>query len=115
MGIFDQFKKGLAKTFKVLNTDIRDLFKGEGRLVDEAFIEEVFEDLIKIDIGVKAADETTKEIAAAFRARVVHKAELIEHIKKTLKKIMAQPSEPIRFAASGPTVIMVAGVNGAGK
>jgi fused signal recognition particle receptor len=28
---------------------------------------------------------------------------------------MAQPEEPIRFAPSGPTVIMVAGVNGAGK
>ena len=28
---------------------------------------------------------------------------------------MAQPAEPIHFAASGPTVIMVAGVNGCGK
>ena len=29
--------------------------------------------------------------------------------------LLAQPSEPIRFAPSGPTVIMVAGVNGCGK
>ena len=41
--------------------------------------------------------------------------EIQEHIKANLKAIMAQPAEPIRFAPSGPTVIMVAGVNGAGK
>src|SRR6185312_13962721 len=35
--------------------------------------------------------------------------------KSKLKELMAQPEEPIRYAASGPTVIMVAGVNGAGK
>jgi fused signal recognition particle receptor len=28
---------------------------------------------------------------------------------------MAQPAEPIRFAPSGPTVVMVCGVNGSGK
>src|SRR6185312_7476051 len=35
--------------------------------------------------------------------------------KSKLKELMAQPEEPIRYAASGPTVIIVAGVNGAGK
>ncbi len=29
--------------------------------------------------------------------------------------MLAQPAEPIRYAVSGPTVIMVCGVNGAGK
>jgi fused signal recognition particle receptor len=29
--------------------------------------------------------------------------------------LLAQPAEPIRYAAAGPTVIMVAGVNGCGK
>ena len=32
-----------------------------------------------------------------------------------LKELLAQPAEPIRFAPSGPTIIMVAGVNGCGK
>ncbi len=35
--------------------------------------------------------------------------------KSKLKELMAQAESPIRFAASGPTVIMVCGVNGAGK
>ena len=38
MGLFDKLKQGLKKTAQLLNTDIRDLFKGQGRLVDEAFL-----------------------------------------------------------------------------
>lgn len=34
--LFDRFRAGLKKTVQVLNTDVRDLFKQEGRLVDES-------------------------------------------------------------------------------
>ncbi|MBN2473560.1 MAG: signal recognition particle-docking protein FtsY [Pirellulales bacterium] len=115
MGLFDKFKQGLTKTKQLLNTDIRDLFKAEGRLVDEAFLDELFEALIKTDMGVQAAQETVEEIRTAFRARVVQMQEVVERIKEKLKTLMQQPAAPIDFAASGPTVIMVAGVNGCGK
>ena len=115
MGLFDKLKQGLKKTTQVLKTDIRDLFKSQGRLVDEQFLEELFETLIKTDMGVRAAEETVEEIRTSFRARVVGMEEVIERIKVKLKELMAQPPEPIRFAESGPTVIMVAGVNGCGK
>ena len=36
-------------------------------------------------------------------------------MKQQLKALLAQPAEPIRFAAERPTVIIVAGVNGAAK
>jgi fused signal recognition particle receptor len=66
-------------------------------------------------MGVEASQEIADEIVEAFRARVVHEPEVIENIKGQLKTLLAQPSAPIRFAESGPTVIMVAGVNGCGK
>jgi fused signal recognition particle receptor len=115
MGLFEKLKQGLKKTAQFLRTDIRDLFKTEGRLVDEAFLAELFEMLVKTDMGVEAAQETVDEIGASFRTRVVRLEEVLEHIKQTLKGLLAQPVEPIRFAAAGPTVIMVAGVNGCGK
>ena len=115
MGLFEKFKQGLQKTAQLLKTDIRDLFKAEGRLVDEAFLNELFEMLIKTDMGVEAAQEIVDEIGRSFHARVVKLDEVLEHIKATLKGLLAQPAEPIRFAPSGPTVIMVAGVNGCGK
>jgi fused signal recognition particle receptor len=115
MGLFDKFKQGLKKTWQSLNTDVRDLFKQEGELVDDKFVEEVFHLLVKTDMGVEAAQEIADEVRTKFRARVVHKRDVIEEFKVKLKSMLAQPAEPIRYAASGPTVIMVAGVNGAGK
>jgi fused signal recognition particle receptor len=115
MGLFDKLKQGLTKTKQLLKTDVRDLFKSQGRLVDESFHNDLFEKLVKIDMGVDAAQEIADQIGETFRARVVHEHEIIENIKGQLKILMAQPPEPIRFAPSGPTVIMVAGVNGCGK
>ena len=115
MGIFDRFKQGLKKTNQLLNTDIRDLFKSEGQLVDDDFLDQLFETLIKTDMGVGAAGETVEEVRSSYRGRVVEMADVLETIKAKLKALMAQPPEPIRFAESGPTVIMVAGVNGCGK
>ena len=115
MGLFDKLKQGLKKTTQLLNTDIRDLFKAQGRLVDEAFLDELFELLVKTDMGVEAAQETIDEIRTTFRARVVEMRDVLQRIKEKLKSLLAQPADPIRFAPSGPTVVMVAGVNGCGK
>ncbi len=115
MGLFDKFKQGLKKTSQLFNTDIRDLFKREGRLVDEGFLDELMEILIKMDMGFEASKQTIDQIRDRYRARVVHMDEVIATIKEQLKQLMAQPSEPIRFAVAGPTIIMVAGVNGSGK
>lgn len=115
MGLFDKLKQGLKKTTQLLNTDIRDLFKARGRLVDQAFLDELFEALIKTDMGVAAAQEIVDEIGTAFRARVVEMGEVLAHVKTSLRTLLAQPAAPIAYAESGPTVIMVAGVNGSGK
>ncbi len=115
MGLFDKLKQGLKKTTQLLNTDVRDLFKAEGRLVDDSYRNDVFEWIVKIDMGVDAAQDIADQIATEFRARVVQKDEILGNIKSQLKTLLAQPAEPIRFAPDGPTVIMVAGVNGCGK
>jgi len=115
MGLFEKLKQGLKKTKQFFKTDIRDLFKSEGQLVDDKFVDQLFETLVKTDMGVEAAQEIADEIRTGFRARVVKMDEILEQIKTTLKAILAQPADPIHYATSGPTVIMVAGVNGAGK
>ena len=115
MGLFDKIKQGLNKTVRVLNTDVRDLFKSEGRLIDDQFLGELLEKLIKTDMGVQSAQAIVDEIAKNFRARVVQMDDIVANIKQKLKLLLAQDESPIRLAENGPTVIMVAGVNGAGK
>ena len=115
MGLFDKIKQGLKKTSQLLQTDVRDLFRSEGRLIDDAFLEELLEILIKTDMGVQAAQAIVDEIRTKYRARVMQMDDVLADIKRKLKELMAQSEAPIQTAASGPTIIMVAGVNGAGK
>ena len=115
MGFFNKIKQGLKKTAQLLQTDVRDLFKSQGRLVDDGFLEELLGVLIKTDMGVQAAGAIVEEIGSKFRARVMQMDELLATVKIKLKSLLAQDEAPIHFAAEGPTVIMVAGVNGAGK
>jgi fused signal recognition particle receptor len=114
-GLFARFRQGLQKTARLLNTDIRDLFKQEGRLVDDDFLTELFAILVKTDMGAGPAAEIRDQVQADFRGRVVQLADVLRIVRGTIRQQMAQPEEPIRFADSGPTVIMVVGVNGSGK
>ena len=114
-GFLTRLKRGLQKTSQMLNTDIRDLFKQEGRLVDDDFLMELFGTLVKTDMGGGPAAEIRDQIHADFRARVVHMDEVLGVVKSKIRDLMQQPEQPIALAASGPTVIMVVGVNGSGK
>ena len=119
MGIFGKIKdamgRGLKKTKDLLNTDLRDLFKKEGRLVDETFLDDLLEVLIKSDMGVAAAQEIIDEVKVQFRARKVELQDVLDIVRTKLRALMKQEESPIKLAASGPTVIMVVGVNGSGK
>jgi fused signal recognition particle receptor len=115
MGLFDQFKQGLQKTTRVLKTDVRDLFKAEGRLVDDELLDELLEALITTDMGVKPAQAIADQIGNDFRGRVVQWEDVLTTVKAQLKQLLTQDQTSLRFAEKGPTVVLVAGVNGAGK
>lgn len=109
------FQAGLEKTRETLFTDIRDLLKSEGRLVDDDFCRDLYAILVKTDMGPGPAAAIRDQIHYDFRARKVHMPDILAVIKKKLRELMDQPEQPIKFATSGPTVIMVVGVNGSGK
>jgi fused signal recognition particle receptor len=114
-GLFAKMRGALTKTRQALNTDIRDLFKKEGRLVDDAFLEELFAKLIRTDMGVGPAEAIRDDVGKRLRARVVHLEEVLETITEQTRSMLEQASTDVQFAESGPTVILVVGVNGSGK
>lgn len=113
-GFLGKFKAALVKTKQVLNTDLQDLLK-DGRLVDDEFLEEVFALMIRTDMGVSSASKIRDDIGKKFRARKVEFSDLVGSAKETVREIMQQGSSDVQLSESGPTVIMVVGVNGAGK
>lgn len=113
-GLFAKFKSALIKTKNVLNTDIQDLLK-DGRLVDDEFLEEIFALMVRTDMGVASAGKIRDDIGKKFRARKLEFSDLVNSAKETVREIMQQGSADVNFCEDGPTVIMVVGVNGAGK
>jgi fused signal recognition particle receptor len=121
MGFFsktiDKLKGALRKTAAVLNTDVRTLFI-PGRQIDDAFLEEVEAKLLQGDFGV----HNTLKIVAAIRdqwrlGKIRNAGEAETIIRSELAKGWEDASlRELKFAPAGtPTVIMVCGVNGAGK
>ena len=114
-GLFGGIKQAMSKTMEVLNTDIRDLVKEDGRLVDDEFLDELFAHLVKTDMGNGPAAKIRDDIKSKYRARKMTLTQLIDSAKETISEIMQQENADINLADSGTTVIMVVGVNGAGK
>lgn len=114
-GIFGGIRQALTKTVRMLNTDIRDLVKDDGRLVDDTFLDELFTQLIKTDMGNGPAEKIRDAIGKKYRARVLKMSDLVATAKETITEIMQQEDAHLLQASAGTTVIMVVGVNGAGK
>ena len=113
-GVLGRFKSAMRKTVTMLNTDIRDLVK-DGRVVDDEFLDELYLALIRTDMGVGPAQKIRDDIHSRFRARKLFFDDLTATAKETIRELMDQGDGSLAAAASGPTVIMVVGVNGAGK
>jgi fused signal recognition particle receptor len=108
----NKIKQGLAKT-RVLFSGIADLFRLRGR-VDQKFLDQLEEKLYLADVGSFATTEIVQRVRQAYMDKEVS-GEMIAFVKAQLKDLLTAPSEGITYQMSGPTVLMVAGVNGAGK
>jgi fused signal recognition particle receptor len=112
---FDKIKTGLRKTAQILNTDVRTLFV-PGRQINEEFLNEVEEKLLAADVGVKNAERIVTEMRDRWRlGKIKNRDQCQEIIREEMLAGWSNLSPELRFAPAGPTVILVAGVNGAGK
>lgn len=124
MGLFDRLKAGLKKTRDVLRTDVRDLLKA-GEILDEEKLEQFEARLIQSDMGVTAATAIIDELREKHGGRTVDIDAIWDTVSQKLQSLLEgeeqtvwdadDPLSPLNIQENGPTVILVAGVNGAGK
>jgi fused signal recognition particle receptor len=110
--LFQKIKAGLAKTRSVF-TGVIDLFRGRGR-VDKKFLEELESRLYHADVGGYAVGIIVDRVRQAFIDKEIS-GEVEAFVKAQLREMLSDPSEGIKYAMPGPTVLMIAGVNGSGK
>ena len=107
-----KIKSGLAKT-KGVFTGVFDLLRGKGK-VDQAFLDELEKRLISADLGMSATAIVVDRVRQAFRDKEIT-GEVEVFVRKQLRDLLAAETPGINYAPGGPTVVMIAGVNGSGK
>jgi fused signal recognition particle receptor len=124
MGLFSKLKGALQKTKQLLKSDVRDLFKA-GEILDADRLERIEAGLMKTDMGVAAATGIVDELREKHGGRTVVVDKMMATVKDNLKRLLTgedathydpdKPLSPLKMAETKPTVILVCGVNGAGK
>jgi len=119
MGFFskslDKLKGALRKTAQVLNTDVRTLFV-PGRQIDDAFLAELEEKFLQADMGVNNVERIVGEIRSRWRlGRIKNAQDAGGVVREQMLANWPPTDRELHLVPSGPTVILVAGINGAGK
>jgi fused signal recognition particle receptor len=109
---FQRLKQGLARTRQVF-TGIAQLFGLKGR-VDQNFLDTLERQLYLADVGTDATDEIVESVRRAYLDKEIT-GDVAAFVRKKLSDLLTGPSPGLTYQPQGPTVVMVAGVNGSGK
>ncbi len=115
MGFFDRLKKGLAKTRDKIAGGFRAILPF-GKKIDDDVINELEEAMLVADIGPVTVDKLIDSTRKAWKqGKISETQEIIEHLKNYIVEMWPEADRRLHYAETGPTVILVAGINGSGK
>lgn len=108
-GALGKTREGSVKTLRTILT---------GKQLNAELLHDLERAMIEADIGVKTAIELRKDIQAGWeRGEIADGDAALLFLKDQLTAYYPEEDRGLNFApeGSGPTVILVAGINGAGK
>ena len=113
MKFFDKLKSGLKKTKDAIFGGFDSIARSFVR-VDEDLLEELEELLICADVGVEATETIIDELRERVKdGRLKEPSEVTGALREILAEMIGE-GEPLKLE-SKPSVVLVIGVNGAGK
>lgn len=113
MGFLDKLKNGLAKTKAAFVGQVEEIVKSFVK-VDEDMLEELEETLICADVSVPAAEEIIEKLRDNVKSgRLKEKDDVMTALRGIIEEMIGD-GEPLKLETV-PSVILVIGVNGAGK
>lgn len=109
-GWLDKLRQGLRRT----GSGIAQVFNGTR--IDEALYEELESALLMADAGVRATQFLLDDLKRRVKeAKATEPAAVKSLLADAVAELLAPLQRPLRVGEHTPTVIMVVGVNGAGK
>ena len=113
MAFLDKLKAGLSKTKNAIFGQIDNVLKAFVK-VDEELLEELEELLITSDVGVNATEEIIERLREQIKdGRLKEKDQVLDTLKEILADMIGE-HQPLKLETA-PSVVLVIGVNGAGK
>jgi fused signal recognition particle receptor len=110
----DRLKQGLERSRQALNQGLDGLLSA-GRVVDEVMLEELEEVLVASDLGAREAAEFVSRVRAeAKRTGALSGQDVRALLRRFLEEALAGAAAPLNVDGA-PSVILMLGVNGAGK
>jgi fused signal recognition particle receptor len=109
--LFEKVKQGLTRT-RDLFAGIASLFGMRGK-VDRDFLAELERRLYLADVGNETTQLVVERVRQAFLDKEVGE-DVQQFVKQLLREQLAE-SPGLAWVQGGPTVLLVAGVNGSGK
>lgn len=105
MGFFDKLKQGLEKTKQVFSFT----------KVDENLLDELEEKLIIADVGMETTEKIIDNLRTKIKKENLKEAEQVKQaLREEIEKIFKDNNSKLDLT-SKPAVILMVGVNGAGK
>ncbi|CAG0979568.1 Signal recognition particle receptor FtsY [Planctomycetaceae bacterium] len=114
-GFFQRLTRAISKTSMVFRRRVMGLV-GLGQKIDEETLEKLEEAMLEADLGVATTEHLMETLREAWKgAQIETTDQILPFIRKDLKERLTRRGNTVNYAAAGPTVILVVGVNGVGK
>ncbi|MCH8251241.1 MAG: signal recognition particle-docking protein FtsY [Planctomycetes bacterium] len=115
MGIFDRFKKGLARTREKVSAGFRSVLR-VGRKIDEETISRLEETMLAADFGPTVTQQLIDVLTAGWKSgAIVEEQDVVDYLKTHIVDMWDKSDQELCYAESGPTVVLFTGINGSGK
>ncbi|MCP4592331.1 MAG: signal recognition particle-docking protein FtsY [bacterium] len=115
MGLFDRFKKGLSKTRSRIASGFRAVLPF-GRKIDDAVLEDLETTMLAADFGPATVADLIGVVRSAWKkGKISETQEILECLREHVIAKWPEDDRRIRFTDQGPTVVLIAGINGSGK
>ena len=115
MGLFDRFKKGLAKTRERIGTGFRSVLR-IGQKISGETLTRLEDIMLESDFGPATTEKLIEVVRASWKkGEITEEQEIRDFLCRHIVAMWPDSDRRIRFAESGPTVILMTGINGSGK
>lgn len=115
MGLLDRFKKGLSRTREKIVSGFRATLR-VGQKIDVSTLTRLEETMLAADFGPATTQKLIDDVRGAWKAgKISEEQEIKAHLQQHIIEMWPESDRQINFAESGPTVVLVTGINGSGK